>query len=467
MIPRERAGSALMGLGCLAVKFRDVFGAVAAAGVAVGLLVGTALLTAAVSTHDGKASDDGCRDYAEYGRHPGAKVTILAAIRGVEAEKMVRSLLAFKRCTGIDVVWEGRADLEAELARDLKRRTPPQLVVFNHPGQIPAAANSGLLQPASAELTTRAIRGYPVEWLTYSTVRGQFYAPPLGVTLKSVVWYSPTEFRRHRWDVPRTWDQLRALTEQVAREGSMKPWCEGLESGSSTGYPLTDWVEDVVLRLSGPDIYRQWTRHQVDFADPPVRRAFDEVSWFLRDPAHANGGFGDPASIASTPNSEAALPVLDGGCAMSRQSSLWANQWPGGTEIGPDGDVWTFELPSVDGRTHPLLVGGEFLARFGTDEASEMTQRFMISAEFTRLRAAEGGWMSPHRELRENWLAGVLDRENLRRLRDRDTVVAFDASDAMPDAVGSAAFWKQGVAWMRGQQSTSATLASIDAAWPR
>ncbi|MFN8074754.1 MAG: extracellular solute-binding protein [Kineosporiaceae bacterium] len=412
------------------------------------------------------ANGDACRDYAEYGRHPGEKVRILSAAQGLEAERLGRAFLTFEHCTGIDVVREGRSDLEAELARRIAARTPPELVVLNQPGQIPAAAASGLLQPASAELTTRAIAAFPVSWLTYGTTRSQFYAPPLGVTVKSLVWYSPSEFRRHGWQVPQTWSQLRSLTAKVAERPDTRPWCEGLESGTSSGAPLTDWVEDVVLRLSGPDVYQQWIRHQVDFADPPIRSAFDEVSWFLRDPAHANGGFGAPASIATTPNVEAALPVLDGTCAMSRQPSTWANRWPAGTEIAEDGDVWAFPLPSVDGTSRPLRIGGEFLARFGRTDAAEMTQRFMISPTFTRLRAAEGGWVSPANDLRENWLPDAVDQANLRLLRDKRTAISFDASDAMPDAVGSGAFWSEGVEWVKGR-STASVVATIDSAWPR
>lgn len=434
--------------------------------VCAAIVAGTAWVSAGLSRTGTVDEGEACRDYQQYGVHKGAKVRILAGSEGVEAERMVRSFRTFERCTGIDVVWEGREDLESEVTKRLAAGTVPDLVVFNQPGQITAAARSKRMQPASAELTSRAIAAYPVQWLTYGTARSQFYAPPLGITVKSLVWFSPSVFRRRGWIPPQTWEQLRALTERIARETDVTPWCEGLQSGTSSGLQLTDWVEDVVLRQSGPDVYQQWIRHQVGFSDPPIRAAFDEVSWFLRDPDHVNRGFGGPASVATTPNNEAALPVLDGVCAMSRQPSTWVNRWPAGTEVARDGDVYAFPLPPMGPRDFPVLIGGEFAARFATTEAAEMTQRFMIDPTFTRLRAGEGGWISPSTLLRESWVPEGFDREGLRLLRTPGLRVHFDASDAMPDAVGSGSFWREGLTWVRGGSTQDVTQA-IDRSWPR
>ena len=62
--------------------------------------------------------------------------------------------------------------------------------------------------------------------------------------MKSFVWYSPKLFKEKGWTVPTTWDEMTALSDKIAATG-MKPWCAGIGSGEATGWPVTDWLEDV------------------------------------------------------------------------------------------------------------------------------------------------------------------------------------------------------------------------------
>ena len=56
------------------------------------------------------------------------------------------------------------------------------------------------------------------------------------------------------------------------------PLCVGIESGPATGWPFTDWVEELVLREKGIDYYNQWVDHEIPFDDQPVIDTFNEVA---------------------------------------------------------------------------------------------------------------------------------------------------------------------------------------------
>ena len=94
--------------------------------------------------------------------------------------------------------------------------------------------------------------------------------------VKGYVWYSPKTFEDKGWEVPKTWDEMLTLSEKIADDGTMKPWCAGFESGEATGWPGTDWVEDVVLRAQGPEVYDQWVSHEIPFNDPKIVDAFEQ-----------------------------------------------------------------------------------------------------------------------------------------------------------------------------------------------
>ena len=164
--------------------------------------------------------------------------------------------------------------------------------------------------------------------------------------MKSLVWYSPKMFADNGWEIPTTWAELKTLTDTIAKSGVVdKPWCAGFGSGDATGWPGTDWVEDVMLRLNGPEVYDQWVSHEIPFNDPKVVAALDEVGSFLKNPDYVNGGYGDVKSIASTTFQDGGLTILDGTCAMHRQATFYASQFPEGTTVAEDGDVYAFYLP--------------------------------------------------------------------------------------------------------------------------
>src|SRR5690606_35770228 len=154
---------------------------------------------------------------------------------------------------------------------------------------------------ASAETEANVDEFFAASWKDYGTVDGTFYAPPLGANMKSFVWYSPGAFADAGYEVPQTWDDMIALSDQIVADGNGKPWCAGVESGDATGWPATDWIEDVVLRSAGADVYDQWVAHEIPFNDPQIVEAIDIAGDILKNPDYVNGGLGDVSSIATTP----------------------------------------------------------------------------------------------------------------------------------------------------------------------
>ena len=92
------------------------------------------------------------------------------------------------------------------------------------------------------------------------------------------------------------------------------PLCVGIESQSATGWPFTDWVEEMILREQGVDYYNQWVAHEVPFNDQPVVDTFNEVAnpdgsgiWTTEGAVFAAGG-----SIAATAFGDNGEPLVNG-----------------------------------------------------------------------------------------------------------------------------------------------------------
>ncbi|MGF1645629.1 MAG: ABC transporter substrate-binding protein [Kineosporiaceae bacterium] len=441
--------------------------------------VSAALVLAACAGDDegddgGEAGGDlpeGCEAFEDYGSFDGEEVEIYNSIREVEAERFIESFVEFEECTGITVEWNDSGEFEQQLPVRVQGGDAPDLAPIPQPGLLRSLIASGAIPPADEEYEAFARENFPEEWIDFGSVDGQFYAAPLGSNVKSLVWYSPSYFEENGLEVPETWDDLIALTDEVqelmAGDDVSRPWCVGIESGGATGWVVTDWMEDIVLREAGVDVYDQWVTNEIPFDDPQILAAAERAGEILTDPERVNGGHGDVRSITITAFQEGGLPILDDQCALHRQASFYANQWGEDVTVAEDGDVFAFYLPPIDpDQGSPVLVAGEFLAAFNDEPATLAVQRYMASGEYANTKAALGAWVSANEGLDIANVESPIDQLSVEILQDPETVSRFDGSDQMPSEVGAGSFWSEATAWINGDVDAATMIGNIEASWP-
>ncbi len=412
-----------------------------------------------------------CKDLeqlADFGDLSGKEVGVYTSIVAPEDQSQKDSYKLFTTCTGAAVKYEGSKEFEAQLPVRVQAGNPPDIAFVPQPGLLKTLVATGKVVEAPSQAADNVDEFFGEDWRAYGSVDDKFYAAPLGANVKSFVWYSPKMFSDNGWTVPETWDDMLALSDTIAASG-IKPWCAGIESGEATGWPTTDWLEDVLLRSAGPDVYDDWVNHDIPFNDGQVATALDEVGGILKNDSYVNGGIGDVSSIATTAFQDGGLPILDGKCAMHRQASFYAANWPEGTNVAEDGDVFAFYLPTMSedfGR--PVLGGGEFVTAFSKDAVVQALQTYLSTDVWANEKAKAtpgGGWVSANKGLQVENLVSPIDQLSAQVLQDPDAVFRFDGSDQMPGEVGANSFWKEMTAWITGQ-STTDTLDHIESSWP-
>jgi alpha-glucoside transport system substrate-binding protein len=284
------------------------------------------------------------------------------------------------------------------------------------------------------------------------------------------VWYVPSVWKAKGYEVPKTLDEFNTLIDKMKANGDT-PLCVGIESGPATGWPFTDWVEELILRQQGIDFYNQWVDHKIPFDDPKVVDTFNEVAgpkgYWQKGNVFSSGG-----SIAATAFGDNGAPLVEGKCMMHRQASFFSAFFPEGTKFGEgDGEVSTFYFPSNEG--HPVLVGGISAGAFRDAPEVWKVMEYLGSADFANARQAAqskrvGGGLSGF--LTGNTSADVtkwapLEQGFIKLLQTADPA-AFDASDQMPAEVGSGTFWTDGTSFVNGDEDAKAAAANIEASWP-
>ncbi|RYV51594.1 ABC transporter substrate-binding protein [Pengzhenrongella frigida] len=413
------------------------------------------------------AASGDCAAYESYGDLSGKTVSVYTSIVTPEDTPQIDSYKPFEECTGATIEYVGDKAFETQVLVRAKAGNPPDIAYVPQPGLLNQLVATGAAVEAPQTVVDNIDEFWGEDWKGYATVDGKVYAAPLGANVKSLVWYSPTEFADAGYEIPTTLDDLMALTEQMVADGKV-PWCAGIGSGEATGWPITDWMEDFMLRLSGPDVYDQWVNHEIAFNSEAPTAALDGVGAYLKNPAFVNGGLGDVNSIAATAFQDGGLPILEGTCSLHRQASFYAANFPEGTNVSEDGDVFAFYLPGETEDVKPVLGGGEFVLAFADRPEVAAFQTYLSTdlwANNKAIASPAGGWVSANKGLEVANLVSPVDKLAATILQDPNAVFRFDGSDMMPAAIGSNAFWKQSTNWITGQ-STKETVDNIEAAWP-
>ncbi|WP_026481837.1 ABC transporter substrate-binding protein [Agromyces subbeticus] len=432
--------------------------------------IGLALTGCTGDIAEQDAADVDCGPYEEYGTFEDKAVTVAGTILDLEADRLMEAWADFETCTGIEVDYQGSSEFEAQIAVLAEGGNAPDVGIVPQPGLLARLATGGWLIPASEAVEANVDEWWSEDWKQYGTHDGTFYAAPLMASIKGYVWYSPAEFEEKGYEIPKTLDELNDLSATIAGEGEHKPWCVGLESGDATGWPGTDWVEDYMLRLHGPDVYDQWVTHGIPFNDPQVAEAFDAVGEVLKSEDMVNGGIGNVSTQVTEAFQTAGLPILDGECSLHHQASFYETFWnpEGGDEVtvASDGDVFGFLLPPVN-ADDPLSVtgGGEFPVAFRDAEEVEAFRAFLSSDTWANNRVSLGGVISANTGVDPENASSELLTQSIEILQDPETTFRFDGSDLMPGAVGADSFWKGIVAWVTGGE-TQQVLDTIESSWP-
>ncbi len=413
---------------------------------------------------------EGCEEYATYGDLSGKEVSVYTSIVEVEQVDQEESYDKFEECTGATIKYEGSREFEAQLLVRVQSGNAPDIAYLPQPGLLRTIVEQypDAIVPASPETAANVDEFFSASWKEYGTVGDTFYAAPLGANMKSFVWYSPSAFTDAGYEVPETWADMIDISDKIVADGGT-PWCAGIESGTATGWPATDWIEDVVLRSAGPDVYDQWVSHEIPFNDPAIVEALGVAGEILKNPEYVNGGIGDVKSIASTAWTDAGLPILEGNCYLHRAANFYQNNWPEGTTVAEDGDVFAFYLPAIEGDEKPVLGGGEFVAAFDDRPEVAAFQAFLASDTWAneKAKATEGGgWVTANNGLDLENLATDFDKLASSVLGDPSSVIRFDASDLMPGEVGAGTFWSEMVNWLALDKSDQDVLDAIEASWP-
>jgi len=380
----------------------------------------------------------------------GGVLDVLGVWTGAEAQAFHTAVAPFTEATGTRIAFVGDRDIAAILTTRVAAGNPPDLAILPNPGQMVEFAKTGDLVAIDTFMDMDQLKSdYAQSWLDLGSYEGTLYGIFYKAAIKSLVWYSPAAFQAKGYTVPTTWDELTALSNQIVADGGV-PWCLGIESAAASGWPATDWIEDIMLRTAGPDVYDQWVAHTIPWTDAAIKTAWEYFGQIARNEAYVYGG---TTGVLTINFGASPAPLFDDppGCYMHRQASFITGFFPEGVT---EENYAFFPFPSIDATYGvPALGAADLIVMFNDTPQARALMEYLATPEPQEIWAALGG-ISPNKRVGLDAYPDATTRSMAQALTSAE-VFRFDASDLMPAAVGAGTFWSGTLDYVGGQDLDS------------
>jgi alpha-glucoside transport system substrate-binding protein len=402
------------------------------------------------------------------GAYKGKTVTVDGPFTAPDDELFRQSMKAFEDATGITVNYIGDKQFESRISIAVDAGNAPDIADFPQPGAVANFARQGKITSPTTWMSADWLKQqYNQSWLDMAMVTDPNGQPMSGGVWhrfngKSLVWYPKAEFDKAGYKIPTTWTELMSLTQQIADDGDTA-WCIGIGSQAATGWPATDWTEDIMLRTTSLQNYDDWIKGTLKFDSPEVKNAIETWSKIWFNDKYVYGG---RDKIVSTYFGDAPLPMFDKPpkCWLHRQGNFITGFFPKDAKPGVDYDFFYF--PPIDPQYgKPFEVAGDLMTMFNDKPEARALMEYFTTPQSASGWLQNGGALAAQQTATPDMYGQYIEK-GIAQLVANATSFRFDASDMMPAQVGSGSFWTGMVDYVSGKSDLDTVLKQIDASWP-
>ena len=363
---------------------------------------------------------------------------------------------------GVEVTWERVTGIDKLIMTKLQASDKPDIAIIPQPGVVENMVKRDGALPLDDVLDMGAVEESLLPGLVDAlTFEDQYYGLPVNTNVKSVVFYPKKAWEEAGYPTDvKTLDELEQLTQEIGQKEQGDPWCLGIFSEGSVGWPATDWFEDLVARFGGVDFYNAWVEGEEKFDSDPVR---ESAEWFESNvvenapgnPTAVDFGAADDPMWKSQP-----------GCWMLKQGTFITGFFPKDVQKNLDEEVGVFAFPATEeGAAPPVVGGGDLATMLVDDEDTKKVMELLSESDIGEEAAKTGAYVSPHKDFDANLYPNNVIKTAAEAATSAEAFL-FDGSDQMPGEVGAGTFWSETTSWVGGNTDLDTMLTNIDESYP-
>lgn len=376
----------------------------------------------------------------------GGPVTVMNQWTGTEKQGF-EAVIKFCDTTYKTKVKNEQVQSMSQLPARVQGGNPPDLATVSSPGQVQQFAKGNAIKPLDFLGQGVAEAGLPPFFVRLGTVNDKLYTVYMKSANKSLIWYSPKRFKAAGYQIPKTYDELVQLSEKMVQDGK-KPWAFGTQPDQWT---LTDFFENMYLRVAGPEKYDQLVAHEIPWTDDSVKQTFEQMKRIMGNDAFIGGG--RQAALGQGWSAAATSVFKDPPAAEMFQEADFvgaaiAQDLP---NLKPGEDFDAFPFPAVGGGEGPtpVVAGPDGVIMFKDTPGARAFVRCLLDPRATEQWAKIGGYTSPIKGVPlESYPSKSAQTiaQTLAEAAEAD-VLRMDGSDLMPPQFGGDYFWKALQQW--------------------
>ena len=391
-------------------------------------------------------------------------VHVIAVWAGQEQANFMAVLKPFEDQTGIKVSYEASRDEDAILTTRVGAGNPPDLAAAPSPQLLTQFAKQGKVIALNDAIDMNAMQANTADsWIKLGEPLndGKLYQIFSWAAVKGLIWYNPKTFQAKGYQVPTTFDQLTALQGQIKGAGTT-PWCVAVESGAATGWPASDWLKEIVLSQSGPDVYDKWVAGTQKWSSPEIKQAFTTFGQIL-GPNDSNV-YGGAQNIIATNFGDVGKPMFTNPpkCYMLNQASFITTFFTSSNpNLKPVDDFNFFALPDINSQfAGAHVVAGDSWSMFHDTPQARKLINYLTTAQAQDIWVKKGGKLAVNKQVPLDDYPDQLSKLSA-QLVVNTKIGKYDATDQMPADMKAAA-WKDLVKFIQNQGQLDALLADLD-----
>ena len=375
----------------------------------------------------------------------GQTVEMVAKWTGGELEAAKKVMAAFTKESGIKVNLQGVGDdLPTILSTRVEGGDPPDVAQLPQPGLLVDLAKRNALIPIDDVVGAEVKQRYAQVWQDLGSHEGKLYGVWFKAANKSTVWYSVPAWEEAQLEPPKTWEDWVTASQDLLDSGT-KP----IAVGGADGWVLSDWFENVYLRMAGPEKYDQLATHQIPWTDQSVKDALVKMRDLLGNEEFVAKGLKGALQVTF----EDSVKLVFGAppeAATVYEGDFVANTIRDETEAKAEEGFNFFAFPSINGSEPAIVGGGDVVVMLKDNPSVRELMKYLATGEAAEVWAKLGGFSSPNKDVDLTAYPDDIAREAARQVVEAD-VFRFDLSDTVPAAFGStkgAGIWGRLQDWL-------------------
>ena len=367
-----------------------------------------------------------------------------------QKDYFIEELEAISTRTGYKIAYIPLNDVSAYLNNNVNE---PDMAILTDPRSLKDLGESDILLPVNQFYNKIEIENYSPHLINLVSSRdnSELYGHWIRLFNNSLVWFNVDRYNQYGAPEFKTFDEIIEFTKNNSKEGN-ELWCLTIDSaenqplldyeyGESSGWIISNWLENIVLSNYGPEIYDLWSQNELKFSDDEIILSLLDVGKIIHNQNQIFKGK-EYLIRSQVSNSAKNLASDSSTCVFSLLGHHSTNDFPSDKSFGKDYDFFNF--PS-DEYSDMVIGFGDTLSLLNYDKPTVEVYKLLISNEYGKIWASKQDtqFISSRSDFNFETYNNPLARKQFIQVRNslKSNLFRYDASMLMLNGTGKKILW--------------------------